>query len=86
MSILARIRAHGGDVVREGYAFRLRPGSLDASALQWVRDNIDAVKREIWPDYDEWEERAAIIEYEGGLPRAEAEAAAYQEVQHARTA
>ena len=86
MSVLARIRAKGGDLIREGHTFRLRPGELDASAIQWVRDNIDAVKREAWPLFDEWEERAAIMEFEGGLPRADAEAAAYQEVTHADAA
>ena len=80
MSILARIRAHGGDVIREGYTFRLRIGQLDTDAVQWVKDNIQHVKRELWPGYDDWEERAAIMEFDGGMSRAEAEAAAYQEV------
>lgn len=85
MSILARIRAHGGDVVRDGWAFRLMPGRLDAKAIAWVRANMDAVKREVWPEYDDFEERAAIMEYDGGLPRPEAEAAAYRRVSSCST-
>lgn len=88
MSILARIRAKGGDVVREGYAFRFRPGQLDATAVAWVKANIEAVKEEAWPDYADWQERAAIMEFEGGMPREAAEQAAYacMEAQHARAA
>lgn len=78
MSILARIRAHGGDVVREGYTFRLRPGRLDAAAVEWVKQNIEAVKAEVWPAYADWQERAAIMEFDGGLSREEAECAAYE--------
>lgn len=83
MSILARIRANGGDMIREGHTFRLRTGRLDAAAVNWVRANIDALKREVWPAFDAFEERAAIREYDGGLTRAEAEAAAYEEVSYA---
>lgn len=83
MSILARIRAHGGDMIREGHRFRLRTGRMDTAAVAWVRANIDTLKREVWPDYDRFEERAAIREFDGGLTRAEAEAAAYLEVSHA---
>lgn len=80
MSILARIRAQGGDVLRDGYSFRLRQGRLTAEHVAWVKDNLEAVKRELWDRYDEWEERAAIMEYDGEMTREEAEAAAYAEV------
>jgi hypothetical protein len=45
-----------------------------------VRANLEAVKREAWPEYDHWQERAAIREYDGGMSRAEAEAAAYEDI------
>ncbi len=83
MSILAAIRAQGGDVVRTGHKFSLRQGRLTAEHVAWVKSRLDQVKREVWPDYDRFEERAAIIEFDGGLTRAEAEAAAYLEVSHA---
>lgn len=80
MAILARIRAHGGDVVREGTVFRLRQGKLTAEHVAWIRANLDQVKREVWPLYDAWEERAAIMEFDGGMTREAAEIAAYEDV------
>lgn len=80
MSILARIRANGGDVVRQEWRFRLQPGRLSTEALGWLRARWREACREAWPALDDWEERAAIREYEGGLSRAEAERAAYREV------
>lgn len=76
-SILARIRAHGGDVTRNGYCFSLRQGRLTQEHVAWVRANLDAVKREAWPAFDDWQERAAIMEFDGGMSREEAELAAY---------
>jgi hypothetical protein len=78
MSVLAHIRAKGGEIVRKEYNFRLRPGRLDARAIAWIKDNIEAIKAEVWPRYPEWQERAAIMEFDGGLSREEAERAAYQ--------
>ena len=82
MSIVARIRAHGGDVIRDEWRMILRPGRLDAAALAWLRrpEVKDAVHREIWPEVDDWHERAAIREFCGGQDRATAEAEAYREV------
>lgn len=80
MSILARIRAHDGDVTRDGLNFSLRRGRLTPDAIAWVKANLDDVKREVWPLFDAWEERAAIREFDGGMTRAEAEAAAYEDV------
>lgn len=82
MSIVARIRAHGGDVVRDRFTLRLRAGRLSPDALAWLRkpEVRAAVMREVWPEFDDWEERAAIMEYDGGLPRPEAEEAAYRRV------
>lgn len=80
MSILARIRAHGGDVTRDEWRFRLQPGRLPPDAIAWVRARLDDVKREVWPQYDAWTERAAVREFDGGQTRAEAERDAYAEV------
>lgn len=82
MSILDRIRANGGEVIRDGWSLRLRRGRLTDAALTWLRD--PAVKahlmREVWPEYDDFEERAAIREFEGGQSRCEAERDAYAEI------
>jgi len=77
---LARIRANGGEVIRDEWRFTLRRGRLDAAAVEWLRDNWRKVCREAWPEFDDWEERAAIREYCGGQTRAEAEAGAYLDV------
>lgn len=82
MSILDRIRAHGGDVIRDDWRMVLRPGNLGPDAMEWLKKPHVrlAVHREIWPEVDEWEERAAIREFEGGQDRATAEREAYREV------
>lgn len=80
MSILARIRTHGGDVTRDAWSIRLHPGRLTPAAIAWVRDHKLDVLREVWPAADAFEERAAIREYCGGQSRGEAEAEAYREV------
>jgi len=76
--ILSRIRAQGGNVIRRGHSFVLRQGRLPPAAVAWVKANLEAVKREVWADYDEWQERAAIMEFDAGMTREEAELAAYQ--------
>jgi hypothetical protein len=81
MTILARIRAHGADVMRDGWNMRLlRASKLPAGALEWVKAHRNEVMEEIWPEFDAFEERAAIYEHEARMERAEAEAAAYREV------
>lgn len=80
MSILARVHAHGGEIVRDEWRFRLNPGRLTPEAVAWLRKHWRAACREAWPSLDAWEERAAIREFDGGLMRAEAERAAYGEV------
>ncbi|WP_420013320.1 hypothetical protein [Tateyamaria sp.] len=82
MSVLARIRAHGGDVLADQWRMVLRPGKLPPAALDWMKQpEVRArVHREVWPLVDEWQERAAIREFDGGQDRAAAEAAAYEEV------
>lgn len=82
MSILARIHANGGDVIRQEWRFTLKRGRLTTEALGWLRagGRWRMACREVWPILDLWEERAAIREFDGGMSRAEAEAAAYAEV------
>ncbi|EDM70815.1 hypothetical protein RAZWK3B_15498 [Roseobacter sp. AzwK-3b] len=82
MSILARIRANGGDVIRDEWRMTLRPGRLKPEAIAWLQQPRirAALHEEVWPLAPEWEERAAIREYCGGQRRAEAEPAAYREV------
>lgn len=76
--ILDRIRAHGGDVIRDGWNIRLRAGRLTPEALEWLRGRKDALMQEVWPEFCAWTERAAIMEFDAGLGRDEAEAAAYR--------
>lgn len=78
--IIDRIRAHGAEVIRDGWRFSLRRGRLTGEALAWLRDNWTAVRAEVWPEFDAWAERAAIREFDAGEPREEAEAEAYREV------
>lgn len=80
MSILDRIRANGGEAIRSQWGVKLRPGRLTPDAIAWVCDHKRELMREIWPEFDAFEERAAIREFDAGLSRAEAEAAAYAEV------
>lgn len=80
MSIVARIRAHSGDVVRDRWRLKIKRGRLTDDAVAWIAARRDDLMREIWPEYDEWEERAAIREFDGGQPREEANEAAYDEV------
>lgn len=81
MSIIERIRAHGGEVVRDRWQFSLKPGRLPPDAIDWLRGHWRDACREAWPQFDDWEERAAIREFDGGQIRHEAEAAAYAEVE-----
>ena len=82
MSILDRIRANGGEVIRDKWRIILRRGRLSDDAVAWLKkpEIKEALLREIWPEVDDWHERAAIREFDGGQPRAEAERDAYQEM------
>lgn len=77
--ILDRIRAKGGDVVRQEWRFSLKRGRLTQDAVAWVKARWTEVCCEAWPLFGDWEERAAIMEFDGGLSRADAERAAYAE-------
>lgn len=82
MSILDRIRAHGGEAIRDEWRIRLRRGRLTDDALAWLREprRREALLHEVWPEADAWAERAAIREFDGGQDRDAAERAAYGEV------
>lgn len=80
MSILARIRAHGGDIIRSEWRFSLKRGRLTASAIAWLRAHWLDACAEAWPPFGDWLERAAIREYDGGQIRPLADADAYDEV------
>lgn len=80
MSIIDRIRAHGGEVIRDEWRFTIRIGRLKPAAVEWLRSRKGTLCAEVWPEFEAFEERAAIMEYDGGLPRAEAEALAYRGV------
>ena len=86
--ILDRIRAQGGNVIRKGFTFSLRQGRLTPDAVAWVKANLEAVKAEVWPAHEDWQERAAIMEFDGGMTREAAEQAAYDrmEAPHASAA
>ena len=83
MSIVDRIRANGGDVIRDGWTISLRKGRLTDDQVAWIARNKSALMQEVWPEYDAFEERAAIREFCGGQDRAEADAAAYRDVIYA---
>ncbi|MFD2248913.1 hypothetical protein FHS82_001027 [Pseudochelatococcus lubricantis] len=80
MSILGRIRANGGDIVRDEWRFSLKPGRLKPDAIAWIKRNWTDACSEAWPEFDRWIERAAIMEFEAGMARREAEAAAYEDI------
>lgn len=80
MSILARIRANGGEVIRDEWRITIKPGRLKPDALAWVQANKADLMREVWPEWDAFEERAAIMEFDGGMTRPEAESEAYRRV------
>ena len=81
--ILDRIRARGGEVIRDGWRISLRKGRLTEDAVKWIGQHRDTLMAEVWPEYDRWVERAAIREFCGCQRREDAEAAAYAEVMNA---
>lgn len=80
MSIVARIKANGGSVRLDGHRLRITTGKLPPAAVAWIARNKRELMREVWPGFDDFEERAAIREYDGGQERAHAETQAYAEV------
>nr|WP_249139117.1 hypothetical protein [Actibacterium sp. MT2.3-13A] len=75
-----RVRANGGEVIRNEWRITLRRGRLSDAALAWVKEHRADLMREVWPAYDDFEERAAIRQFDGGQSREDAERDAYEEV------
>lgn len=80
MSILARIQANGGDVIVDEYRIRIKRGRLSDEALAWIAERKEELHLAVWPLYADWQERAAIREFDGGQDRDHAEREAYREV------
>lgn len=71
--IVKRIRAQGANVIIDDGRLRLiNRNRLTAEALAYIRQNAKAIA-EFLDDEGEFEERAAIMEYDGGVPREWAE-------------
>lgn len=82
-ALLDQIRARGGEVIRAGWTISLRPGRLSTEAIEWLRERKDRLALEVWPEFDAFEERAAILQFDAGMSRDDAEVAAYAEVMNA---
>jgi hypothetical protein len=78
--ILDRIRANGGEVIRDKWNIRIRPGRLTPEALAWLRTNADRIKEEVWPEFHWWIRQVYHHQFVLGTSRDEAERAAYAEV------
>lgn len=71
--IIERIRSHGANVLLDGDRLEIvNRAKLPAGAADFIRQNAKAIAAHLGRE-SEFEERAAIIEYEGGLTRAVAE-------------
>lgn len=86
VSVLRSLRAEGAVVTLDGANLRLRasgplPPSVVSAARAEKASLVDLLT--CYPDFpdrlDDFEERAAIMEFDTGLPRAEAERLAWAE-------
>ncbi|MER9459697.1 hypothetical protein NKI80_07305 [Mesorhizobium sp. M0387] len=70
-----RVRSFGANIVLDGNSLRIvNPNKLPASAREYIAKNGKAVAEYLRSDENiEFEERAAIVEFEGGAPREWAE-------------
>ena len=76
IAVLAEARTAGLQVRKEGEYLIVRgPKRLTTLAQQLLSHKV-----EVLSILEVWEERAAIMEYDGGLPRVEAEWLAWQYV------
>lgn len=76
-SVLADLRARGVSLRAVGDRLRFRPSAAVSAEL---RERIVANKPDLLALLERFEERAAIMEYDGGLPREEAERRAWESV------
>ena len=71
--IMKRIRAHGANVMIDGGKLIVaNKGKLPSAALDFIRQNGKAIATFIEHEGN-FDERAAIIEYDGGMTRQDAE-------------
>ena len=67
--IIERIRSYGANIVLDGRKLEIvNPGKLPEGAGAYVRQNAKAIA-DFLDRESEFEERAAIIEFDGGTPR-----------------
>lgn len=73
--ILDRVRSHGANIVLDdGQLLLVSRGKLPAEAIAFIRQHRTAIAALLREDQEgEFDERAAIIEYDGKTPRAWAE-------------
>lgn len=73
-SIYARVRHYGANLQIKGETIAIiHQWKLPKEAISVIAANRDDLFRFLRAKHDEFEERAAIAEYDGGLPRAIAE-------------
>lgn len=71
--IMSRIRAHGANVLLDGSRLEIvNPSKLPEGASAFIRRHAKAIAAYLDREA-QFEERAAIMEYDGGLRRADAE-------------
>lgn len=71
--IIARVRSFGANVLLDGERLEIiNPGKLPAGAAAFIRQNAKAIAAFLDREAA-LEERAAILQYDGGLTRAVAE-------------
>ncbi|MEM8555704.1 MAG: hypothetical protein AAGF71_12875 [Pseudomonadota bacterium] len=82
MTPLQYLRRHGGRVSRHKWTFRLHPGRVSRKALARLQDPLvlHRLRTEVWPEYEDWLERAAIREFCGGQSRTDAERDAFTDI------
>jgi hypothetical protein len=70
---LSRVRALGANIMLDGEKLRIiNRAKLPPAAIAMIRDHARDIAALIEAEA-EFEERAAILEYDGGLPRPQAE-------------
>jgi len=71
--IIARVRAHGANILLDGRRLEIiNPAKLPEGASAYIRENAKAIAVFL-SEEAVFEERAAILQYDGGLRRADAE-------------
>ena len=90
-SVIQRVRSAGGEITLAADSIKLKvPASLRDEVVAEVKAHKDAIKRALKGETDDpwdaddyrcfYDERAGIAEFDGGLTRGQAEAAAFEAV------